>query len=40
MDTEAQLVLSTAWIRGLFTRGFEGARRAAAGLDVNDNIKI
>ena len=40
MDIEAQLVLSTAWIQGLLTRGFEGARRAAAGLDVNSNAKI
>ncbi|KAF8584839.1 ABC1-domain-containing protein [Ramaria rubella] len=34
MDTKAQFVLSSAWLKGLWTRGFEGARRAAAGLDI------
>jgi len=32
MDLQAYIVMSTAYFRGLFTRGFDGARRAAAGL--------
>jgi aarF domain-containing kinase len=32
MDLRAYLVKSGAWLRGLFTKGFEGAHRAAAGL--------
>ena len=38
MDAEAHLVLSAAWIRGLLTKGFTGARRAAAGLDAKTRI--
>ncbi|KIJ39920.1 hypothetical protein M422DRAFT_32521 [Sphaerobolus stellatus SS14] len=34
MDTEAKYVLTKDWARGLWRRGFEGARRAAAGLEV------
>lgn len=32
MDIQASWRLTTAWIRGLFTLGFEGAWRARAGL--------
>jgi len=32
LDFHAYLVKTRAWLRGLWTRGFEGARQAAAGL--------
>ncbi|KAF8525042.1 ABC1 family-domain-containing protein [Hysterangium stoloniferum] len=35
MDIEARLVLTTAWVKGLLRRGFKGAQRAAAGLDLD-----
>ncbi|KAG8963093.1 hypothetical protein FRC03_003458 [Tulasnella sp. 419] len=34
MDTQAQIVMMGAWLRGLWRRGFVGASRAAAGLEV------
>lgn len=32
MDLQAYKVKTVAWLRGLWTKGFEGARKAAAGL--------
>ena len=32
MDLQARNVKTLAWIRGLWTMGFEGAHKAAAGL--------
>jgi hypothetical protein len=32
MDLTAYGVKTSAWLRGLLTRGFDGARKAAAGL--------
>ena len=34
MDGEAQLIQWRAWIKGLWKRGFEGAYRARAGLEL------
>ena len=32
LDTQARLVQTRAWLRGLWLWGFDGARKAAAGL--------
>ena len=34
LDTEAWLVMTKAWLYGLYHRGFRGAHLAAAGLTV------
>jgi hypothetical protein len=32
MDIEAYIVKTAAWLRGLYVRGWDGARKASAGL--------
>jgi aarF domain-containing kinase len=34
MDLQASLVLTKAWLHGLFTKGLEGAWRERAGLQI------
>jgi len=34
MDIQARMVMTSAWVHGLWVKGFAGASRAAAGLEV------